>query len=517
MVDDNTENSGEGFARIKPVTINLTSNSSSDGPASTGISSTRPAFIWLGLGILFISALVVVFLLPNWVNTPEQEAITQAPIEVPAARPAQKTTSRDKVSPWEKAQESRLRKETQDILSQMLEAQKVLSEKAVQLWAAEDYAEAMTYATKGDDLYNQRDFAGSRAEYDKALAIFSRLLARIDVVFKATMEKGNKSLAEGNASAALEAFQLALAIDAIDRAANIGKSRAESLDEVLALTDKGDDLLDRGQYEQAKLIYQQALALDGYFDKPKRMIELADSKIRDREFNKYMSAGFAAMEQKHFSKAKKSFNSALKLKPRAAEARAALEQSGHKLTTMSINALLATARQLEEEEDWHAAAAKYTAALKLDSSLAEAQQGEQRASLRGRIHDRLQAILARPKRLYEPQVYNEIVDFRHKLNALSNPGQVLNKQLAVLDSLLEKAVTPVKVILKSDNQTRVTLRRIGKLGVFLEKSLSIPPGNYVAVGIREGYRDARVEFSVDPDKPALTVTVLAGEKIALGR
>ena len=40
-------------------------------------------------------------------------------------------------------------------------------------------------------------------------------------------------------------------------------------------------------------------------------------------------------------------------------------------------------------------------------------------------------------------------------------------------------------------------------------------GKYVAVGIRKSYRDIRIEFTVDPDKPLQTITIQAEEEIAL--
>ncbi len=516
MADDSTESSNEGFTRITPLAINLTANSSPESATKPKTSLKHSPLIWLGLGVLLSSSLVVVFLLPNWVSVPEVKPAAQTSSATPAPQAARQISNKDAVSPWEKAQESRLRKETQDILSQMLEAQKVLSKKGVELWAGEDYALAMQYAATGDEKYNLRDFANSRVEYEKALAIFSRLVEEMDVVFETTMEKGKQALAEGNAAAAMEAFQLALAIDAIDRAANIGRTRAESLDEVMALIEKGDKLLDLEQFEEARQSYQQALALDGYFDAAKQKIAEADRRILDREFNKYMSAGFAAMEKQQFIQARKSFNEARRLKPRSAEARAALEQTRHKLTTININALLAAARTLETQEKWHEAMAKYSAALELDSSLAEAQQGRQRTELRGKIHDRLEQILARPKRLYDPKVYAETVAFQNKLSALANPGPVLSRQLASLRKYLDKALTPVDVTLQSDNLTLVTLRKFGELGFFVKKNLSLRPGKYVAVGIRRGYRDVRVEFTVDPEQNRQIVTVQAAEKIALG-
>ena len=517
MAEDNTENSNEGFARIEPASISLTTNSSHDTSATSKSSLRHSPLVWLGLGALLTSALVVIFLLPRWMETPQTEKIVQAPVESSTPTVTLRQAARDKISPWEKAQESRLRKETQDILSQMLEAQKVLFERGVELWAGEDYAKAMQYAATGDERYNERDFVNSRVEYEKALTIFSQLVEEMDIVFEATMEKGNQALVDGNSKVAKEAFQLALAIDAIDRAANIGRERAEKLDDVLALMERADDLLEKGELDEARQTYQQAFDLDSHLDIAKQLIALTDKKILDRKFNKQMSDGFAAMEKKRFSQARVSFNQALKLKPRAAEARAALEQTNHKLTTININSLLATARELEEREKWQEALDKYKAALSLDGSLAEAQKGRQFATLRNKLHNRLELILSQPDRLFDSKVYDETVEFENKLSALSGPGPVLRKQLVSLNRILDKANTPVEVNLQSDNLTLVTLHKVGELGKFLEKSFSIRPGKYVVVGIREGYQDVRKPFLVDPDKPQQTIIVQATEKIALGR
>lgn len=517
MVDRKSAEANEGFTKIEPLAINLTTNTSSDNVASSHTSLKHSPLIWLGLGVLLTSALVVIFLLPRWVSDPETEPPVVNSASAPTAPISRITVKKGAASPWEKAQESRLRKETQDILSQMLEAQKVLSEKAVEIWAGDDYAMAMQYAAAGDEMYNQRDFVNSRTEYEKAQQIFSTLVDKIDIVFEDTMENGNKALADGNSGEAMEAFQLALAIDVIDRQANVGRARAESLDEVIALMKQGDDLLDEGLLDKAKEYFQQALALDNNFDTAKQKIALTERRILERTFNRHMSAGFVSMESKHFAAARKSFNQALKLKPRSAEARNALNQTLHNLTTISINSLQSDARTLEDQENWPAALTKYNAALKLDSSLAEAQQGQQRATLRSKVHDKLEKILTQPKRVYDPKVYKETMVLQNKLSALSDKGPVLRKQLTSLGILLDKANTPVEVALRSDNLTLVTLRKVGELGYFAEKRLSLRPGNYVAVGIRQGYRDARITFMVDPDKSMQKITVQAAEKIALGR
>ena len=519
MANDNPDNPESGVTRIEPAAINLTATAPEASAGAGGKASSRSPLIWAGLGALLMAAVVVIFVLPSVVSKNKEEPVKTAATTpaktAPAAKPA--ISKKEKVSPWEKAQEASLRKETQDILSQMLEAQKSLADHGVEAWAPEDYATAMGFAAQGDEFYNERNFLQSKEEYQKGLEIFSRLVEEMDVVFEEAMETGNQALVDGNSALAKEQFGLALAMDAIDRAALKGMERAQTLDEVLVVMSNGNNSLEKGELEKAKEIYNSALALDELYEPAKKQIELVDQLILDREFAQHMSAGFSSLEKKRYSSAQKSFNAALKLKPRSAEARSALEQSRNKLTTINISNLIARAEQQESEEQWHEALATYRAALKIDPNLASAQKGEKYSDLRSKLHDRLEQILSQPQRLYDIKVFNETKSFQSKLNALGKRGPLLTKQLGALDELLRVAETPVSITIRSDNQTRVTLRKVGELGVFSEKIISVKPGKYVLVGIRNGYRDVRVEFDVDPNKQTEAVVVQAAEKIALGR
>ena len=512
----NEEQSKPGVTEIKPATISLTSASSAQKSADTRKGPAKTVIIGFGFGVLFMSAAVVIFLLPRWVQTPDVETVATSGA---SSEPLATVRSKPKVaeSPWEKAQESKLRKETQEILSQMLDAQKALNNHGVMIWAAEEYTKAMQYAEAGDILYNERDFLAARGEYEQALHIFIDLTDRVDEVFEEMMTAGNKALENNDSATAIASFDVALAIDAIDRDANIGKQRAETLDSVISLIRQGDKLLESNELEQAKASYQEALGLDEHSVIAKQQIQLADKKILDREFNRNMSSGFAALSEKRYEQARGSFNKALKIKPNSAEARAALKQTGQSITTIKINSLLAQAKKLEGVEKWHEALGKYNDALALNASLADAQAGRNRTNLRAKLHERLEQILANPTRLYDRAVYDETVSFHSKIRAISDRGPVLTTQLISLTELLSKALTPVSVILRSDNLTRVTVYKVGELGYFTDHELSLRPGPYVAVGHRDGYRDIRVEFMVDPDKPMAVITVQAQEKIALGK
>jgi len=514
---DEKENKPEtGFTRIKPVAFDLTANSAVDSTVTSRKAPLRRMLVWLSLGALLAAAALVIFLLPGWIAQPvpgPDQSLAPAGNGRPVvATPAVSTAD----SPWEQAQESTLRRETQGILEQILDAKKTLDQHGVTIWAGEEYAQALQSAQSGDELYNQRDFAGARVQYDQALTLFKELQERVDIVFNEAISRGKKAMVDGDSDAAIKAFDLALAIDSLDRIAGQGRERAEKLDEVMALLRQGDRLLEDGKLEQAQQVYQRVLALDDQSDRAQQQIAVAGQRIQDRQFKQHMSDGFTALYNGQLEKAQQAFAAALKLKPASAEARSALNQSQQQMTAQNIGSLIAQAQTFENSERWQDALAKYAAALKLDPALAAAQTGKERASLRAQIHARLEHILADPKRLYDAGVLDETAAFYRKIRALADPGPVLSVQLDRLEQLLSRMATPVSIQLLSDDLTTVTLYKVGELGHFASHEISLRPGRYVAVGMRDGYRDVRVEFTVDPDMPTPVIEIRADDKITFG-
>ena len=92
-------------------------------------------------------------------------------------------------------------------------------------------------------------------------------------------------------------------------------------------------------------------------------------------------------------------------------------------------------------------------------------------------------------------------------------GQRLGEQRDELSRLLKRAATALTVPMVSDNVTEVTIYKVGRLGNFMRKEVSLRPGTYVATGSRPGYRDVRLEFRVAPEIDMQPVVVQCEEQI----
>ena len=521
-----SDSSDPAFVPIKPVAVDLTAGAGAREQNNKRLRA-RP-LLWLGSAAALCIAIIVFFVLPHWGPTLVVESGDAAgrigptapdTVPMPAAGNTPQSTGGATASgdaPWRKAQQFSVRKESQEILQQLLDAQKALEQSGVTLWGRKDYERAIEHARSGDAEYSRQNFTRALDHYTAALEIFNGLLDGMEQLFTDSMAAGATALAAGDAAAAGEAFGVALAIDPIDRTALLGMERAGTLTQVMDLVDEGDSLLRAGKAKEAVALYQQALEIDSHSERAEQQLQQAESQIRENEFNLAMSSGFSLLEQGRSGQAHEAFSAALKLKPRSRAARNGLEQAQHRITSEKINEALKRAGAAEQNEDWQGAVSAYDVALKLDGSLGNAREARQRAELRNEIHTRLEQILARPERLFDAGVYNEVAGFRDRIQALSEPGPVLARQLAGLNRILALADTPVTVELRSDNLTLVTVYKVGELGYFTSKTLSLRPGNYMAVGRRDGYRDVRVEFFVDPDQAMQPVVVSSSEKIALG-
>jgi hypothetical protein len=111
-----------------------------------------------------------------------------------------------------------------------------------------------------------------------------------------------------------------------------------------------------------------------------------------------------------------------------------------------------------------------------------------------------------------PQLQNAILAIE-EAQSLQPMGPLLRQRLDELKTLVDAARTPVKVMIESDNLTEVAVYKVGKLGRFTTRELSLRPGSYTVVGSRDGYKDVRQKIIVKPRRKALRVTVICRNKV----
>lgn len=472
-----------------------------------GLSSVQ----MIGFVVLAGLLLAVVFLLPSAV---EPAKIEELQVETEQAEEQAAPPPPD--SPWSDAQLAKERREAQEILSKIIDRQEKLEDRAVKQWAEQAFLQAIATAESGDELYRTREFEQAKGQYRESLKQFNAIYDQIDVVFEQQVTQGNQAITNSQPRQAIKAFELATKLKPVDINAQNGLARAKVQSEVIDLVAKGKHQLKTGKLAEAKQSFDQALALDSQSQPAQQQLELAKQAIVDDNFAQAMSRGYAAINSKQYDNAIKAFAEASKIKPSMKDAGVALEQAKNKQLQARVANHLNQAQTLVAQEQWADAKVQYDKVLSLDESVIKAKVGGLKTQARAELDEKILDAINNPQRLSDSRGLAKAKAVYQDAKRIKRPGQRLKQQIAQLDGLFEQMSRPVTVQIKSNNQTTVTLYRFGSLGSFAAKNMELKPGKYTLVGTRQGYRDVRQEFVIEPGKAAPTVTVQCEEKISNG-
>jgi tetratricopeptide (TPR) repeat protein len=386
----------------------------------------------------------------------------------------------------------KLRYKVDMILGELLSDFETLERRAVQRWAAVAYRRAQDFYKKGDDAYLRKEWAAAEVH----------ALTGASVAFEA-----------GDRAEALRLFELAVAITPNSPAAREGYERAKNLETVLQLVDQGLEYEEELELDAAEASFQQAVDLDPDWMPAQEGVDRVRITRTKIQFDSRMSEGIEALAIGDYLGARAAFRMAEQLIPGSPEPADGLLQVDQGLRLDNINTLEQEALALERSEHWDAAAKTYEEILKVDSNLSFAMDGLAKSHRMSELHMQLDDYIKDPDRLAVPSVMKRATTLLVNVTRMAEIGPRLEGQRDELSRLLKRAATPVSIELVSDNLTSVSIYKVGVLGNFANTRLDLPPGTYVAVGVRPGYRDVRLEFRVAPEIDMQPVVVQCEEPI----
>lgn len=464
--------------------------------------------LWGIFALLLLLAAGVFFVLPRYVGP------AQPPAPVVVTAPAAGTTAAvPALSPFEEAQRLRQREAAQNTLATLLELQQQLEDKNVSAWAADAFEAGLAYAIQGDESYRTQAFEAANTQYQQGVDALQAILDGEQALFDGQLAAGASALEAGAATAATEAYTLALAIRPESSIAQQGLQRAQVLDQVLQLLATGRAHQAAADFDAARASFQQAKALDAANTEVDAALRELGSAIAENAYASAMSRGYAALRANRPAEAEEAFREAGAMRPGSAEVETAMQQARDQATTARIKVHIDAATAFEAEEQWATALREWQSALAVDPNLVVAQQGLRRSENRRDLDVFFETVIREPLRLVDETIYNQTAQLLRDLESFEAKGPRLLDQVARVQALHAQARIPVSVQLTSDGLTDVNLLRVEQLGQFSTHTRELLPGQYVAVGVRPGYRDVRVEFTVNLGAAPAPVSVVCTDKI----
>jgi hypothetical protein len=460
-----------------------------------------------GLAFLALAAGFVFFVLPEWV---ERNAAT-AQVEAASAAAAQPGPAAVAAPDLRQLAESK--QVFDELRAKLARRYEDLEARGAGAWGGDGYANAARELADGDAAAAQRD-------YPRALEILRAADADLQAVaelaparLKDALAAGAAALDAGDQAESRRQFELALQIEPANALAKRGLERADSIVEVKRLLADAEALERSGQSTDAEAAYRKVLQLDRDTAAARAGLTRVQSQASAAAFAAAVSEGLGGLARKDFAAAKAAFERAGRIRPGAPEVVDGLAQVERALGDRTIGAHLAAAEQAERAERWSVALTEYRKALDIDRNLLAAQQGVERAEPRAMLDGELSAYLERPERLFSAEVRSAARTAVQRAKGVAAPGPVLAGQVSTVERLIADAETPMRVALASDNQTEVTIYRVGRLGAFERKDMELLPGRYTVVGVRPGYRDVRRELTLLPGSAAPTLVIRCEEPI----
>lgn len=448
------------------------------------------------LTVLVALALAVFLLLPQFVSEPWVSVDKPAP-EDSAGKPAV-------ITPSSQAEKSKYRQEAQFLLAKVIAIRDRLQQQQVQRWAGFAFDEALQSIAEGDEQYGRAEYAQSLDSYQRGFDQLQGLTALAADKLAEALVDGVAAVENSQLQAATAAADLASALAEEESAVKQLQRRVKQLPKVIEQLQQGAALEAEDKLTAASEAYQQAVKLDPQHQQAASALTAVKQAITEQQFARLMSQGYRALDADQFEQANALFKQAATVDGDQPAVTRALAQVSSRQSQLWVSRQMSQARQFEQREQWQQAVEVYQRMLATEPSLTEAKARQLPASIRAQLDERLQQTLAEPMKLAYQGNFDNARNVLRDAKSIANPGARLSQQIQSLEQLLTQIQTPVTVEFLSDSQTEVTLFRVAKLGYFEQKTLSLKAGNYVVAGSRKGYRDVRVEFTINGkplDKP----------------
>jgi tetratricopeptide (TPR) repeat protein len=465
--------------------------------------SSRNLQYAIASGVLAVAALIVFFALPRWVESPGAPPLPTASVE---------TNDQEKALP-ETREPAESKTSAESLLARLAPLRAQLEDWAVDRWAAMGFAEARELEDRGDAAFLNADYGAAHARYGEALARYESLAEQRNAVLAESLENGAAALEASDPPRAVEAFDLALAIEPNDAVALDGARRAENLAVLLTHMSAGAHFEASEDLAAAQREYAQAVAIDAKFVPAREALERVAATRASDDFEANLALALASLANGNLGVARTHFSKARALRPGSPEVVDGLRQ----LQQIESSRAIATQRKLAESaesaENWSAAASHYQMIIDTQENLQFAEDGLQRNRELGSIDKRTSELLEDPIQLFRPEALEEARRIMELGKGVAERAPKLTEQLRRLEIAVQLASTPIPVAFQSDTITEVVIRGVGTIGKFASRDVPLKPGHYVVLGRRDGYRDTRREISVIPGRQQPVVEIRCTDKI----
>jgi len=279
------------------------------------------------------------------------------------------------------------------------------------------------------------------------------------------------------------------------------------LDEVLWLLEQADRARAQRDLDTERNALRQVLQLDPTRSGiAERVLEIDRASV-EQAFSAAINGGLQAAHAGDLDTAERDANLADAIDPARPETEILWREIEQLRLAKGFDSHIRRAEALVETDDWKGAQEFYEKALSIRPHSPTATRAVDLAQRINRASETVDTFLGRLDRLRDERNEQEAREHVQAFAGLAALSPSLDEKVRRLGAEILRRSHPVAAVVRSDNQTEIVVRGVGKVGRTIEREIKLKPGEYWFEGKRDGYRSKLIRVTISPDEPNEIVLV----------
>lgn len=384
---------------------------------------------------------------------------------------------------------------------------------SVNQWAFDIHSKIFEQKRMALEAFSVGDYSKALTQIRGATIESTNILKIRDAKFETHLNAAVSGLESNQYESAIAEIDNALFLFPNHPIAQGYRARITLMPKVLNYLQKSYKARAENDFRSERDHLEKLIRLDPARKTEKLRLDLLKKKIAEEDFAILISKGLKAVDQRDIDAAKINLEKAQGVFSQRAEL-SLLKKNIERLDReMSLARAMSDANMAILKDDWGNAYQAFSKAKSIDPNNSEAIKGERIASELQARRQALDSYLDEPSRLSSKAVLAAAQQLLETIRHLTSLSPSLKARAEQLSRFISKATTSVRVVVKSDGNTEISVRRVGIVGKILQKAINLRPGNYTFEGKRAGYKSKLVNLRVPFDGAGIEIRIVCDEKI----
>jgi len=338
-------------------------------------------------------------------------------------------------------------------------------------------------------------------------------LEEADHIFEENLGKATSFLAEGLYVEAKFHIEKALSIYSQSPEALMLQQEIERLPYILPLLDGAKVARAEHDLQKEYDYLQQVIRIAPEHEVVNDRLTVLAGLIKRQKFEAHMSEGFVGIKERQAKETRYHYQAARKIDSKRAELSVLLDQLLELEKSLRVQQAVKQAEEAVRRDDWQQVKINFARAAEDEPENKTVIEGLRRANHVLGLRERFSQYFKNPYRLARADVRNEAEQMLVLAQAASSYSFAIKRQAEQLSEFMTKVNRFIPVTVISDNETYISVRSIGKVGLVLKKIIQLKPGRYTFEGARSGFKSKLVQAFIPYDQNHFSVQVICHEPI----